>query len=93
MNMRMTFKACGNWGTLTCDALSGNVVEYKPETDVDPAHGYQDILRLDVNEWRRKYPDQVLEGSEHDILDFGNWDKFRNYEGPDHHWRCNRGRR
>jgi len=49
-----TFKATSSWGTLSCDAITGEVVKYKRENSDSekPGDGYDNIVRLDVEEWR-----------------------------------------
>lgn len=89
--MTTTFKATGNWGALVCDAKTGNVIEYMRGGDWEKdGDGYDTITRLDVDEWCRHYPNEPLECAEHDILDFGSWDKNNNYEEPAHDWRKRR---
>jgi len=87
--MENTFKARGNWGTLTCCAKHGHVLEYDGEGDLLMHYG--DIKRLDVSEWRRQYPGRVLAGLERDILDFGSWDRDGRYVEAEHDWRERRG--
>lgn len=48
---------------------------------------YDDIARLDVDEWRKAYPGAKLEGATHDILDFGFWNTAGAYEPPAVDWR------
>ena len=87
--MPSTFQATGGYGVLICDASTGNVVEYHRENSdwKKPGDGYDDITRLDADEWRAAYPGETLEGSSHDILDFGSWDKSGTYCGPEQDWR------
>lgn len=85
-----TFTAYGNWGTLLCDALSGNVLEYDRGGDwQNPGDGYDDISRLDADEWRATYPHEDICVA-HDILDFGSWDASGLYVGPELEWRARR---
>ena len=84
-----TFTAVGNWGELKCDVNTGNVVSYERGGDWEKeGDGYDNITRLDVDEWRKTYPIGDLTAG-HDILDFGSWDKDGRYEGPEEDWRFN----
>lgn len=46
---------------------------------------YDDIVRFDVEEWRRTYPSEEPEGM--DILDIGFWTPEGVYTGPELDWR------
>jgi hypothetical protein len=87
-----TFIAFGNYGDLTCDANTGEVLTYHAEDDAygpdDPeGQGYRDVERLDVKEWRDTYPGEELADGRHDLLDFGFWTKGGKYEPADESWR------
>lgn len=71
-----------NHGTADYDCVTGWL------TDSDWAAGQEQYLptRLDVFEWRRKYPGERIVG-EHDILDFGMWMQNGEYEPPEEEWR------
>lgn len=82
-----TFTANGCWGELHCDPVTGNVVRYERGGDWEKeGDGYDDITRLDVDEWRAYWPGGDLFAG-HDILDFGSWDKNGRYVGPEIDWR------
>ena len=82
-----TFSATGNWGNLICDAESGHVIEYHRSSEWQkPGDGYDNITRLDVDEWRAYWPGGDLFAG-HDILDFGSWDTDGVYVGPEIDWR------
>ncbi|MEY9235372.1 hypothetical protein ABIF78_007695 [Bradyrhizobium japonicum] len=82
-----TFVANGNWGELVCDIATGNVVEYRRGGDWEKqGDGYDNITRLDADEWRATYPGGDIAAG-HDILDFGSWDKAGLYVGPESDWR------
>lgn len=83
-----TFTASGSWGTLTAWKDTGMVVSYDDEgnlPDPDGGTGYANIVRLDVDEWRRTYPGQDL--THVDILDIGTRDTDGEYVGPEYEWR------
>ena len=85
--MTDTFTATGNWGELICDATTGNVIEYRHGGDWEkPGDGYDNITRLDPDEWRAFYPGEDIAAG-HDILDFGSWDAEGRYVGPEMDWR------
>lgn len=74
----------------TDSGLALEIVNY----DDDPV--LSGIDKVDVDEWRRRYPGEDMEG-EHDILDFGYWyresegfmTEFK-YEPPCEAWRIER---
>jgi len=85
-----TFTVGGSWGELVCDVKTGNVVRYNRE-DSDwekEGDGYDNITRLDADEWRRTYPGGDITAG-HDILDFGSWDTDGVYVEPKWDWRFN----
>jgi hypothetical protein len=47
--------------------------------------GYDNITRLDADEWRAFYPGEDISAG-HDILDFGSWDTNGHYEPPEQDW-------
>lgn len=82
-----TFKATGGYGDLICDAETGNVVEYQRGGDWEKeGDGYDNLTRLDVDEWRSYWPGGDLFAG-HDILDFGTWASDGSYCGPEMDWR------
>lgn len=85
-----TFTTTGNWGNLVCDIKTGNVVRYDRENSdwEKDGDGYDNITRLDADEWRRTYPSGDIAAG-HDILDFGSWDTAGVYVGPEWDWRFN----
>ena len=84
-----TFTAHGGWGELICDCETGRVLEYDRSSEwKKDGDGYDDIVRLDVDEWRAFWPNGDLCAG-HDILDFGSWDKSGRYTGPETDWREN----
>lgn len=78
----------GNYGKLDVRADTGAVIEYEPDRS-EPEHAYAEIVRFDLEEWGRTYPNETCEGG--DILDFGYWyrrmDGFVDYEPPCEDWR------
>jgi hypothetical protein len=87
--MTKTFSTGGNWGTLICNAETGEVIEYQRDGDWEkPGDGYDDITRLDADEWRATYPQGDIAAG-HDILDFGSWDKAGVYVPAESDWRFN----
>lgn len=89
VNQPATFTANGNWGDLICDVATGNVVEYQRGGDWEKeGDGYDNITRLDADEWRATYPGGDISAG-HDILDFGSWDSSGLYVGPETDWRFN----
>jgi hypothetical protein len=87
MISRDYFTANGCWGTLFCDITTGNVIHYKRGSRwKKPGDGYDHIVRLDVDEWRKYYPGEDI-ALDHDVLDFGSWDADWVYEGPETDWR------
>ena len=82
-----TFKATGGWGELICDATTGDLIEYQRGGEwAKQGDGYDDIVRLDVDEWRAYWPSGDLFAG-HDILDFGSWDASGRYTPPEQDWR------
>ena len=69
--MQRSFTVSGNYGTITVDAATGDVLAYVPEESEPPAYG--DITRFDVAEWRTAYPGETLAGMSVDILDLAFW--------------------
>lgn len=83
-----TFEVFGNWGTLTCCSVTGNVLNYDRNGDWEkPGDGYDAIIVCDVEEWRKAYPAESIEGMSMDILDIGTWESDGNYVGPELNWR------
>lgn len=84
------FTATGNWGTLVCDTVTGVVILYdRDNSDWEKeGDGYDNITRLDVDEWRRTYPGGDISAG-HDIIDFGSWDTDGVYCAPEWDWRFN----
>ena len=74
-------------GDILFDTVTGNVIEVRAfDTSVSTL---EDIVRVDVEEWLRQYPDEVaLLPNTHDILDFGLWRKNGRYEPPSLEWRA-----
>lgn len=86
-NKPMTFTANGNWGVLYCEIETGLVMHYERGGEWEkPGDGYDNITRLDADEWRRFYPGENITLG-HDILDFGSWDTDGRYVGPETDWR------
>ena len=77
-------------GSIVFDTQSGFVKS--EETDLGPEFGPAPY-KIDVDEWRLRYPGESMEG-EHDVLDFGYWyHKGRSssvYEPPCEDWRRDR---
>jgi hypothetical protein len=84
-----TFTASGNWGELTCDVATGDVLQYDRAGDYENAgDGYDDIVNLDSKEWQETYPEGDISAG-HDILDFGSTDKAGRYVAAESDWRFN----
>ena len=72
----MTFKLMSSWGELVCEAATGKVRREESTYSADPeneqgAYPLSSIVSVDVEEWRKTYPGESLDGGCHDILDFG----------------------
>jgi hypothetical protein len=88
------FIAQSSWGTLVAEVQTGVVDKYASRYVADPAKEQavplRNIYRLDVDEWRKAWPNEELAGTEQDILDFGFWYTVGGqvlYEPPAHAWR------
>ena len=84
--MAETFTVTGSYGDLRVDAKTGDVLTYFCEDWAylpgdDEAPGYRDIVRFDVDEWRRFYPSEKLDDQWVDILDIGFWYMFLSVSG------------
>lgn len=79
----------GSHGTFTADLKTGEVREHFPHfgeaMDDAEVHGYPDIVRVDVDEYRRAYPDEEVDTV--DILDIGYWLTDGRYEPPEPDYR------
>lgn len=79
--------AQGSHGYIVFDPDTGLVEPdwstYWPDED---GHSYEDILVIDVKEWRKTYPNDDIKGGT-DILDLGYWLFDGAYEPPEHSWR------
>ena len=63
-----TFEATGNWGSMICCAATGLVIRYERGGEWEKwGDGYDEITRLDVDEWRAFYPGEDVSGP-HDVL-------------------------
>lgn len=82
-----TGKLTSSYGELTFDIADGRVISYSLDVEAfGPAP-----TRIDVEEWRRRYPDEHGILAEcHDILDFGYWVSDSIYIPPDEDWRKDR---
>lgn len=73
-------------GTLMIDSETGEVSVEESDYDNDDL---RQIVRFDLDEWRKEYPGEECEGG--DILDFGYWSKREDgewiYEPPVEEWR------
>lgn len=76
-------------GSLRINPQTGEVVSYTlGVSERHPDQYLHTIERLDVEEWRKAYPDEKLEEqSSLDILDFGAFFKNGVYEEPCFGWR------
>jgi len=78
--MADTILVTGNWGEMTCDLATGEVLNYAPgidfdEADPDPNQGYLKIARIDIAEFNSFLASHGLPaqtGTE-DILNLGYW--------------------
>lgn len=87
-----TAMARGSWGAVEFDTTTGNVValhdepaSYIVENGVEE-RGYRDIVKVDVAEWRKTYPNETL--GDVDVLDVGYWIRGGSYEPPVEDWRA-----
>lgn len=81
-----------SWGRIVVDPVTGYVDPaasvYFPDLGGEQADPISNIYRFDVDEWRRAWPGEVLDGTEQDILDFGYWSlPGDGYEPPVQEWR------
>lgn len=78
------------WGSITADSITGNVVEFDLSGDWNNDFPH----KLNLEEWKTRYPGEAYAGNEHDVLDFGYW--YINdageevYEEPCVEWRQDR---
>lgn len=84
----MSIHLTGSHGTLVVDEQTGDVQHYYRENDRETREDgdYDDIARIDVEEWKRTYPQDTLDGG--DILDFGYWMTDGTYVPPCEDWRA-----
>lgn len=82
------FSSCGR---VLFDTVTGEVVSCSLETGKRAYKGGHLPVRVDVDEWRRRYPGEDIAAG-HDILDFGYWMKNGEYEPPCEDWRKDRER-
>ncbi|MBT1154407.1 hypothetical protein J1C56_02255 [Aminobacter anthyllidis] len=78
----------GSWGELTVSANTGRVISYDHQgtlPDPDGETGYSDIVRVDLDEWRKTYPRE--EPQHLDVLDVGAWTSGGEYVPPEVEWR------
>ena len=61
----------GNYGTLMVHPKSGRVLGYVPEEGEAP--DYSDIVKFNMPEFHRQYPNAKTTGNWVDILDIGFW--------------------
>lgn len=86
-----TAEAWGSHGVITFDAETGRVLSvstnpYEIPGGCQPGDpGYNDIVWIDIFEWHRHYPGEVLDSV--DILDVGYVTKDGHYEHPEQDWR------
>jgi hypothetical protein len=74
MPLAQLFEVFGNYGSLQVDATSGRIVSIaEAESDADEIDNYRDILRFDVREWTRHYPDEDIADFRVDVVDIGFW--------------------
>jgi hypothetical protein len=79
----MTILIYGSHGEIDADPLTGAVTAYRPAIDTEL--DYDDIARIDIDEWRAAYPGETLVTG--DILDFGFWTKDGRYVAHDEAFR------
>jgi hypothetical protein len=85
---RQTASVTGSWGTLIVDPFDGHVFRLENEpTEYEAGEtGYRDIVRIDIAEWLKAYPNESeFKGA--DILDVGHWFRDGTYEAPELEWR------
>lgn len=88
-----TFTLNSSWGNVVVDASNGWVIpsrsHYYPDPKNENPYPLRNITAVDIAEWRKTYPNDQLEGLEHDILDFGYWQEpGHQYVEPDADWRA-----
>src|SRR5262252_1054640 len=90
-----TFTVHSSWGDFTALASDGTIVKKdlypmtKEERAEDEAceYRFQDMLRFDVDEWRKAYPGELLADMHIDILDLGAYWTGDRHTGPEMDWR------
>ena len=70
--MSTTCQVYGNYGSLTIDRETGNVIAYQPDIDATETEGYYDIARVE--------PSHMHPTGDCDILCCGYWLKDGAYE-------------
>lgn len=78
-----TVTIAGSHGSMVVDASTGVVLKWNHSGDGD----YKDIVKIDLDEYRRTYPGPGGIMARIDVLDVGYWDKSGAYEPPAEHWR------
>lgn len=80
-----TFEVFSTHGMLTADINTGDVINrdiYCVPGECDNC--IDEITRVDVDEWKRAYPDEDLfEVGVMDVLDLGTWNTAGEYSGPE----------
>ncbi|MDY6957923.1 MAG: hypothetical protein SVK08_02075 [Halobacteriota archaeon] len=84
----MNGKLLSSDGSIEFDVKTGDVLII--DSNVPNSYLF-DIKRIDVKEWGNQYPEDSI-SEEHDILDFGFWDKVGNYAPPSTEWRSDRAK-
>jgi hypothetical protein len=72
-------------GLIVFDADDGYVVDFDLDDEFGPVP-----VKIDVEEWKRRYPGELPGGGTHDVLDFGYWYADGRYEEPAEGWRTDR---
>lgn len=87
------FTATSSWGTLTVRTDDGVVVAVQlkdppPAGPEEAGIGLDEIVKFDLGEWRRRYPNRSLKDGDYvDSLDLGFWTRDDHYEPPDEGYR------
>lgn len=79
------FNVGGSHGELEVSVSSGYVLGCDLIAEQDGE--YMDIVRFDIWEYAKEYPNETLGGSHVDILDIGYWMIDGTYEPPREDWR------
>jgi hypothetical protein len=81
MEVTMQVIVFGNYGEMTVDWETGQVVSYTPEPNENDK-AYADIVKCDTEEYRRAYVSEKTP-THIDIIDIGYWTDDGGFFGPE----------